>query len=91
MVLVYIAGFALSQVIGTCLVIVIVFNLFRVSYGSILHVAGTSIPVFGSQVRLNSIFNSRHLASYLVYETEGVVRVQQGDRDIRNQSTHWWG
>ncbi len=27
-------------------------------------------------------------SSHLVYGSEGTVRVQQGDRDIRNQSTH---
>ncbi len=73
MVLVYIAGFALSRVIGTCLVILIVFNLFRVSYRSILPVAGISIPFIQISSQTKQHFNSRHLACYL--ETEGVVRV----------------
>ncbi len=35
--------------------------------------------------------HSRHLTSCLVYETESTVLVKQGDRNIRNQSTHWLG
>jgi hypothetical protein len=41
----------------------------------------------GSQLRIKHHLNSRHLASYLVYGTEGVVKVQYTIAG-RNQSTH---
>ncbi len=48
--------------------------LFYVSYRSILPVAGISIPLFGSQVRINN--SSFKTPSFLLtYKTEGVVRV----------------
>jgi hypothetical protein len=37
--------------------------------------------------RINNTYNLRHLASFLVYGTEGLVRRQEGDRDFRNQSS----
>jgi hypothetical protein len=40
-----------------------------------------------SPVKNKRYLHSRHLASYLVYGSEAVVR---GDRDIRNQSAHRW-
>ncbi len=46
---------------------------FRVSYRNILPVAGILIPLFGSQVKNKRHLHLRHLASYLVYESEGVV------------------
>jgi hypothetical protein len=48
------------------------------------------LPLFSSQDK-----SKQHLLlllhSYLVYGTEGVVRVYEGDRDIRNQTKHRWG
>jgi hypothetical protein len=49
--------------------------LFRVSYQNILLVTRISIPLLGSQVKNIHHLHSRHLASYLVYRSEGVVRV----------------
>jgi hypothetical protein len=40
------------------------------------------IPLFGSKAKNKQHIHSRHLASYLVYESGGVVRVQQGYWDI---------
>jgi hypothetical protein len=48
-------------------------------------------PFFRSQIKNRYYLHSRHLTSYLVYGSEGVVRVYQGDRDIRNKSTPVWG
>ncbi len=69
-------------------------NVLGVSYRSILvqYRYSISIPLFRSQVRINNIIiQERHLASYLVYRSEGSTSVAGGDRDIRNQSTHQWG
>ncbi len=50
-----------------------------------LLVAGISIPLIGSPVKNKHYLHSWHLASLLVYGTEGVVRIKRGVRDIRNQ------
>ncbi len=42
----------------------------------------------GSPVKNKQHLHSRHLASYLVYGSEAVVRAKQGERDIRNKSAH---
>ncbi len=45
--------------------------IFRVYYRSILPVAGISIPLFWSEVRITtSAIHLRHLASYLVYHSQ---------------------
>ncbi len=63
--------------------------LFCVSYRSILPVACISIFLFGSQVRINNIFiqDTQLLTQSMGLKT---VRIQLGDRDFRNQSTHRW-
>ncbi len=66
----------LSQIINSC---------FMVFYQSILLVAGILIPLFGTQVKNKNHLYSRHLASYLVYGSEGVVQAQQEDWDFQNQ------
>ncbi len=42
----------------------------------------------GSSVKDKHHLHLRHLASYLVYGSEGVVRAKRGDWDIRTQYTN---
>jgi hypothetical protein len=49
---------------------------------NVLPVAGILIPLFGSKAKNKQHLHSRHLAYYLVYESGGVIRVQQGYWDI---------